>query len=225
MAWVSSRFCWSVRPAYHWIVMFGMAGVLRARNTRSLSRLREPLDLRAPETGDEVVVDHPGRLHERVADRRAHEGEAARLESPAQRVRDLGRRRHLARLPPLVLDGPAVDVTPEPRVERALGALHGEERARVHDAGRDLGPVAHAALVAQQRARAGRREARHHARIEAGEGAAVGVALVEDRRPGQSRLRALEHEELEEPALAVHRDAPLAVVVAKHRRRAIGPRA
>src|SRR4029453_3726172 len=24
MAWVSSRFCWSVRPAYHWMVMFGM---------------------------------------------------------------------------------------------------------------------------------------------------------------------------------------------------------
>src|SRR6266481_3876754 len=88
MAWVSSRFCWSVRPAYHWIVMFGMLGVLRPRNTRSLSRLREPLDLPAPETADEVVVDHPGRLHERVADRRAHEGEAARLEIPAQRVRD-----------------------------------------------------------------------------------------------------------------------------------------
>jgi hypothetical protein len=25
MAWVSSRFCWSVRPAYHWTMMFGMA--------------------------------------------------------------------------------------------------------------------------------------------------------------------------------------------------------
>src|SRR2546428_10812236 len=28
MAAVISRFCWSVRPAYHWIVMFGMARLL-----------------------------------------------------------------------------------------------------------------------------------------------------------------------------------------------------
>src|SRR5205814_2960282 len=121
-----------------WIVMFGMLGVLRARNTRSLSRLRQPLDLSAPETADEVVVDHPGRLHERVADRRAHEGEAARLEIPAQRVRDLGRRRHLAPLPPPVLDRPAVDVPPEPRAQGALVALHCEAPAPARDAVRDL---------------------------------------------------------------------------------------
>src|SRR5262249_62356744 len=28
IAAVISRFCWSVRPAYHWIVMFGMASLL-----------------------------------------------------------------------------------------------------------------------------------------------------------------------------------------------------
>src|SRR2546427_8521752 len=28
IAAVISRFCWSVRPAYHWIVMFGMARLL-----------------------------------------------------------------------------------------------------------------------------------------------------------------------------------------------------
>src|SRR5260370_18569350 len=61
--------------------------------------------------------------------------------------------------------------------------------------------------------------------MEAGEGAAVGVALVEDRRPGRPRLRALEHEQLEEPAFVVHGHTPLAVVVAEHRRRASRPRA
>src|SRR5215470_3070833 len=30
IAAVISRFCWSVRPAYHWIVMFGMASLLKA---------------------------------------------------------------------------------------------------------------------------------------------------------------------------------------------------
>src|SRR2546429_999196 len=138
MAWVRPRFCWSVRPAYHWIVMFGMLGVLRARNTRSLSRLRQPLDLSAPETADEVVVDHPGRLHERVADRRAHEGEAARLEIPAHRMRDLGRRRHPAPLPRPILDGPAVDPPPEAPGEQGRPSPHREQRARVRAAGRGL---------------------------------------------------------------------------------------
>src|SRR2546429_5665977 len=151
MAWVSSRFCWSVRPANHWIVMFGMLGALRARNTRSLSRLRQPLDLSAPETADEVVVHHPGGLHERVADRRAHEGEAARLEVAAQRVREVGHRRHLPRLPPAVLERPPVHVAPEPGIERALDALDLAERARVAHGRGDLAAVTHDALAAQDR--------------------------------------------------------------------------
>src|SRR5207247_778778 len=195
------------------------------RNTRSLSRLREPLDLAAPEAADEVVVHHPGGLHERVADRRAHEGEAARLEVAAQRVREVGHRRHLPRLPPAVLERPPVHVAPEPGIERALDALDLAERARVAHGRGDLAAVTHDALGAQQRAEAGGAEPGDGPGVEPGEGAAIGLALGEDRRPGESRLRALEHEELEEPAVVVHGDAPLAVVIADHRRRARGPRA
>src|SRR5712664_1771745 len=151
MACVSSRFCCWVRPAYHWIVMFGMGATSGVeRDTRSLSRLREPLDLAPAEAADEVVVHHARGLHEGVADRRADEGEAARLELPAQRLRHVGHRRHLPRLPPAILDRPPADLAPHPGVERALGALHGEERARIEHGGRDLGAVAHDALVAPQ---------------------------------------------------------------------------
>src|SRR2546427_4455546 len=190
-----------------------------------LSRPREPLALAAPEAADEVVIHHPGGLHERVADRRAHEGEAARLEVAAQRVREIGHRRHLPRLSPAVLDRPPVHVAPEPGIERALGALDLEERARVAHGRGDLAAVAHDALVAQQRAEAGAAEPRDALGVEPGEGAAIGLALGEDRRPGEPRLRALEDEELEEPAVGGAGGAPLAVVIADHRRRAGGPRA
>src|SRR5437899_12186400 len=39
-----------------------------------------------PETAHEMVVDHAGRLHERIADRRADEPEAACFERLRQRI-------------------------------------------------------------------------------------------------------------------------------------------
>ena len=47
------------------------------------------------------------------------------------------------------------------------------------------------------------------------EGAAVAGALVQDRGPGQPRLRALQDQHLEQPAVIVHRASPLLVVVAQ----------
>ena len=57
-------------------------------------------------------------------------------------------------------------------------------------------------------------EARDALGIEVGERLAIARPLVQDRRPGQSRLRALEDQELELRAVVVHRDAPLLVVIA-----------
>ena len=56
-------------------------------------------------------------------------------------------------------------------------------------------------------------EPRDPLRVEAGEGAPVALALVQDRRPRQPGLRALEHEHLEEVARVARGDAPLLVVV------------
>src|SRR5262245_42436440 len=106
MARVSSRFCCSVRPAYHWIVMFGIRG--------SLPRPRQPLDLTTTKAAHQVVVHHPGGLHERVADRRPDEGEAARLQLAAEAMRGVGGGGHLPRRAPAVLNGPAADVAPQP---------------------------------------------------------------------------------------------------------------
>jgi hypothetical protein len=55
--------------------------------------------------------------------------------------------------------------------------------------------------------------------IEPCEGAPVVLALVEDGFPRQSRLRALEDQELEEHPVVVHRHAPFRVVVGDAERR------
>jgi len=41
--------------------------------------------MRVPEAIDDVVIDHPHRLHERVDDRRSHEAESAPAQLLAER--------------------------------------------------------------------------------------------------------------------------------------------
>src|SRR5439155_1433216 len=82
---------------------------------------------------DDVVVDEARRLHERVADRRPDETEAAPLQILAQRLR-LGRlRRDLAECLPAVYERGAADEAPEIGVEAAVLLADGERRARVRD--------------------------------------------------------------------------------------------
>src|SRR5207247_2892190 len=80
-----------------------------------------------------------------------------------------------------------------------------EERARVADRALDLEAVADDAGILQQTF-----DAR---RIELGECPVVIVALLEDRGPAESRLSALERQELEENAVVMHGHAPLAIVI------------
>src|SRR5262249_43192682 len=74
--------------------------------------------------------------------------------------------------------------------------------------------VAHDAGIAHQALRVARAEARDLPGIEARKRAPVAFALVENRRPGEARLRALEDQELEELPVVAHRHAPFLVVIA-----------
>jgi hypothetical protein len=80
-------------------------------------------------------------------------------------------------------------------------------------AGLELQPVAHDGPVAEQALNVARLEPRHPLNVEARERAAVALALVQDRRPREPGLSALEHEQLEQVPLVVGRNAPLLVVV------------
>ena len=90
--------------------------------------------------------------------------------------------------------------TPSARRERRCAFVNG---------GCDLQAVAHDAGVRQQRRRSWRRHrARHLARVEAVEGLAIVVALVQDGGPAQARLRAFENQELEEHPVIVYAARP-----------------
>src|SRR5690348_8211253 len=103
--------------------MFGMLSPPRIATADSLSRRRQTLDLAPPIAADEVIVHHSRRLHERVADGRAHERKAPRLQVAAQRPCGLRLGRHLPRCAPVILDRAAADEGPEVRVEGAVFAL------------------------------------------------------------------------------------------------------
>ena len=70
-----------------------------------------------PETRCQMVIDHPGRLHERVHYGRADEVETAFFQVLADRVRELGFCRYLGRGLQTVVHWPAVDETPNVLIE------------------------------------------------------------------------------------------------------------
>ena len=70
----------------------------------------------------------------------------------------------------------------------------------VADRRADLGPVAHDARIGEAAGDVVVVERGDPHRVEAGEAAGVALALVQDRRPRQAGLGALEEHELEQPA-------------------------
>src|SRR5262249_31131483 len=97
-----------------------------------------------------VIVHEAGRLHERVADGRADELEAASDQATAKHGGGLGFCRALPARAPAVLLRPAAHEAPEVGIEASVLALDGEERARVGDGRLDLASMTNDPLVGQQ---------------------------------------------------------------------------
>src|SRR5690606_22035527 len=142
-----------------------------------------PRELPVQEAAGQVVVHHAARLHERVADGRAHEAETAPREVLAERVRDGRARRHLLLRAPAIHPRPPVDEAPEIRVEAAERLLHREKRARVRHRRLDLEAVAHDAGIGEQARHPPAIVARDARGIEIVERGAVGLALAQDGDP------------------------------------------
>jgi hypothetical protein len=144
---------------------------------------------------------------------RPHEGEAALLEVPGERI-GFGRGGgHALSVPRAIDDGLPADEGPHVVVEAAELLLHGEEGLGVLDGALDLQAVTHDAGIEKELFDLRGREARDLRRIEFREEAPVVLALGENGGPRQSGLGALEREEFEEDAVVVHRLAPFAIVV------------
>src|SRR3972149_2163610 len=100
------------------------------------------LNLRVSEAVHAVVVDHPHRLHEGIADGRADEAELATQEVLAHRLGFRRARRDRPQRPPPVDPRTTPHELPEIGVQAAELLLDGQGRPGVGDGRLDLEPVA-----------------------------------------------------------------------------------
>src|ERR1700722_413424 len=114
----------------------------------------------------------------------------------------------------------AADEAPDVGIERVELLAYEEQGARVADRRFDLRAVADDSGIEHHSLDARGRDVGDEGGIEAPEKLAVALALPKDRLPAQPRLRALEHEHLEESLVVVYRHAPLGVVIRDQIRRA-----
>ena len=109
--------------------------------------------------------------------------------------------------------GPVRGVRPEHLVERAAGRVQVPQRPTVGDRRLDLGAVAHDAGVGHEPGHVVVAERGDDLGVEVGERRPERGPLAQDRDPGEPGLERLEREPLVQGVLAVHRPAPLLVVV------------
>src|SRR6478672_5214154 len=170
---------------------------LSAPSLRPLATALAWPQLSVPVALDEMVVDHPYRLHEGIADRAADEPEAAALQVLAHRV-GLGRASGniLERLAS-VLPRLTADKAPNISVERAMLLLNGQKCFRVGDCRFNLKAVPHDSRIGQQSLSFSLTIRGDSGGIEPIGRLTIIVALVQNRGPAQSRLGPFEDYELE----------------------------
>src|ERR1019366_6230044 len=144
-----------------------------------------------------MVVDHPRRLHKRVADGRTDKVETTFLEILAHRIRFGCMRRNLAANPPAIHARLAADKLPDVTIERTELLLHFKKRPRVGNRRLNLQPVANNPLIAKQSPHLARFIARDLCRVEAVKRSTIVVALLEVCVPTESGLRTFKNQELE----------------------------
>src|ERR1700733_9856025 len=112
-----------------------------ASTRRQISSVFCMTGLLVSEAGNQVVIHHPGRLHEGIAYGRADKAEAPFGQRLAHLIRQGGGGRHLLALLPAIHQWLAADEGPEISVEAAMFGDHIERDAGVVAHRMDLQPV------------------------------------------------------------------------------------
>ncbi len=107
----------------------------------------------------------------------------------------------------------SADEVPDIGVETSELLLDRQKCSCILNGRCDLRSVADETRIEQQSLQFGLVVSRDTSWVEATEGAAIVLPLIENGRPTQSGLGAFEDQELEQPAIIVLRDAPFFVVV------------
>src|ERR1017187_694494 len=121
-----------------------------------------------------MIVDHPGSLHEGVANRGPYKSEAALLQVLTHGVALFRARRHL--VAPGIPHRAPTHETPDVGIEGAELLLYREEGLGIGHRGIHLQAIAHDPGILQQRRHFAFAVARHFARVEAVEDFAIAIA-------------------------------------------------
>src|SRR6516162_8491276 len=172
------------------------AGGQNARHGSSPQLQRR--QLRVPEAINDMVIDHPSRLHKSVANRRPYALEAAPFQILAHRIRFFGGAWNVAHALPCILHRCVIDEPPNIGVEAGKMPLHLDKSFGIHDGGFDLQSVAYDPGIGEQFSELPLSVSRDLAWLEIVKGAAVALALSQYGNPAQPCLRAFENEQLEQ---------------------------
>src|SRR5690606_38685907 len=160
-----------------------------------------------------MVHNHPGRLHECVADGRTNETEAGLFQCTAHGPGLRRGDRHLAVVGEMIDLRISTDELPEP-VDRILFPGQPQPGLRILPGRPQLQAMADDAGVLRQLLQVSVRLRRHEPDIEAAVDLPVTLALAQDGDPRQARLQAFEHQHLEQVPGVPAGHAPLLIVVA-----------
>ena len=160
-----------------------------------------------------MIVDHAGRLYQRVADGGADEFESASPKIAAHRIRLGCARGHLGHGPPTILNWLAHHEAPKVSVEGPEFLAHIEKHFGVLNGGYDLQSIPHDPFVAQQPLHIARAVAGDLLWAKSIECFPIVFPFLQNGGPTQSRLRAFEDEKLKEQPIIVHRHAPFLIVI------------
>jgi hypothetical protein len=171
--------------------------------SRWLFALAHSAELRVSRTCHEMIVDHAGRLHQRVADRCADKLESTPHQIAAHRIRFRRPGGYLSHRPPTILLRFAADKTPKITVEASQFFPNREKCLRILDRRRDFQPIPDDAGVPKQPLHIARAIARYLFCAKSVERLTIVLPFLENRGPTQPRLRAFEDEKLEERTIVV----------------------
>src|ERR1700687_2494933 len=170
-------------------------------------------DLRVSEAINGVIIDHAHRLHKGVADGRPDELETSAQQISAQGIRLRRPRGNLLERSPLVHPRCATDKAPHVGIKTPEFVVYRKKGLRIAHGTLDLESVANDVRIPEQALDSCPPEMGHCHGIETGEGATIGVALLEYRLPAQASLRTFKRQELEEGTVVVNWNTPLSIVI------------
>ncbi|AOY89292.1 hypothetical protein BKP64_14555 [Marinobacter salinus] len=162
---------------------------------------------------DEVIIDHSGRLHKGINDRRANKIEAGSFQLTGHGFRFRGTYRYLIKVLPLILYRLAINKRPQKLTETDAFFPEVEKSSGIPDDGVDFQAVADNSGVCHQFCDLVILVSHDFFRVEIIVGLPVPLLLAEDGQPAQPRLLAVQAQFFEKCQIVIFWSSPNRIVI------------